>query len=522
MRKSVQEVQLRLDVERYRAANDVIGALKALDQLIDLDVADQNDWCVTGQLLSEIGEFAQAVGAFERCIHIEPDHVAARHDLGRVLYNLGSMDRAATLIEQVAVETGREDLWMGLATIAPGVPSYSHHRIRQIREKYARIVRERENPTGQTSIAKSVQREGPIRIGYLSAHWNNANYMKPVWPLINAHDQERFELHLFDDAAVRNETWEWLRNSRSKQYWVSAMSNNELAESIRSLGIDILVDLSAYSKPKRLGLFVHRAAPVQMAWFNMYATSGFREIDFIIGDRYVMQNNEKRFYCERFLELPVSYLTFQTNHLAPDVSESPFYRRGHFAFGCLGTLYKITPQVIETWATILIEASDSRLILANRDLRSQYNRQYIADKFAERGVSTDRIVFLPPASHFEFLKHYNEIDLALDTFPYNGGTTTMEALWQGVPVLTFCGDRWASRTSRTILESADLGEFVSDSRQSYIRLAVQHATNSDRQKSMKELRRSMRDRLLRSSVCDSHSLARGMERIFSSIYSGFR
>ncbi len=522
METKTQEELLRSDVERFLAADNFIGALDTLDQLHDLDLMDENDWCLVGQLLNKIAEFAQAIGAFERCLSVDPSHVAARHDLGLSLYNLGDMDRAAKLIEQVAMETGLEHFWRGLATIAPGVPSYSHQRVRQIRERYARIVRERESPISSMSNAASLKHGGRIRIGYLSAHWNGANYMKPVWPLINAHDCEQFEFYLFDDSTNGGGNWDWLTSKGLTRTSVHTLTNSELAERIRSLGIDILVDLSAYSKPKRLGLFVHRSAKVQIAWFNMYATSGFSEIDFIVGDSFVFRSKEKPFYCERFLELPVSYLTFQTNHTAPDVSESPFDIREQFTFGCLCSLYKITPQVIETWATILKEACDSRLVLANGDLRSLCNQQYIAAKFEELGVASNRIVFFPPAGHFEFLKYYNDVDVALDTFPYNGGTTTMEAIWQGVPVLTFSGDRWASRTSQTILESAGLGEFVTNSPKSYVRLAVSLATDRSRQDSLRVLRKTLRTQVSTSPIYDSVALARGMENIFSRIYAGFR
>ena len=518
MKTKNQEEQLRSEVERFQAAGNSIGALDALDQLNDLNPLNATDWCLVGQLLNGMGEFAQAIDAFEHCLSIDPVCCAARHDLGISLYNLGDLDRAASLIEKVAIETGLEHAWLGLATIAPGVPCYSQERVRQIRETYARIVRERESPSPFASKAVEARHRGPIRIGYLSAHWNSANYMKPVWPLINAHDCEQFEFTLFDDSANQSGTWDWLTRKGLTRIPIRTLSNSELADRIRELGIDILVDLSAYSYPQRLGLFVHRAAKLQMAWFNMYATSGFREMDFIVGDHYVYRKNEKPFYSERFLELPVSYLTFQTNHVAPDVSECPLDKREQFTFGCLCSLYKITPQVIATWATILKQADDSRLLLANSDLRSQCNRQFLVAKFEELGVASDRIAFLPPASHFEFLKYYNEIDVALDTFPYNGGTTTMEAIWQGVPVLTFAGDRWASRTSQTILENAGLSAFVADSQESYVRLAVTIATDRIRQDSLRDLRKTLRVQLLSSSACDSTALARGMESLFLSIH----
>jgi protein O-GlcNAc transferase len=341
--------------------------------------------------------------------------------------------------------------------------------------------------------------------------------MKPVWPLINAHDNEHFRIHLLDDSPNSNPDWNWLTNRGVDSHRVTDLSNRDLAKLIRKLEVDVLVDLSAYSKPERLGVYVHRPARIQTAWFNMYATSGFKEFDYIIGDDSVVLPGEESHYCERILRLPLSYLTFQTNHSAPQVAIESDRTMDQFTFGCLGTQYKITPKVIEVWAKILSVADQSQLVLANRELKSPCNQTYLLDQFAAYGIASERIKILPPAKHYEFLKYYDQIDLALDTFPYNGGTTTMEALWQGVPVLTFTGDRWASRTSQSILAQSHIPQFVAKDCEEYKRSAILYATDRTLYDSLKPIRHSMREDLLNSSVCDSHKLTRAMESLFQSV-----
>ena len=524
MDESKQE-QLRRSARREANQGHPVAALRELDHLIGMGAANADDWLLTGSLLCEIGEFAQALGAFENCLLDAPQHVEARYELGRALYKLGDADAAARLIEQVAEETGRQEIWMGLATIAPAVPSYDHSRVRKVRERFAQLTRQAESPSRTTAPRRSSRRPSnkqakksgpiPLRIGYVSAHWQDANYMKPVWPMVNAHDRGRFRLYLLDDGVPRADAWHWLDGAAQTES-IHGLDNRAAAQCLSSFELDVLVDLSAYSQPERMGLFVHRPAPIQMAWFNMYATSGFHEFDYLIGDRSVLRRDEQRHLTERCLQLPLSYLTFQTNHAAPDVELRSHDKHSIFAFGCLGTLYKISPQVIATWGEILRQAATAHLILSARELKSACNQQYIMDQFQRHGVASERLTFAPPATHFDFLKHYALFDVALDTFPYNGGTTTMEALWQGVPVLTFNGDRWASRTSHSLLTHSHLSRFSVASREEYIRTAIELATQPELRSELQLIRRDMRHQLAVSKVCDSQMLARKMEALYVS------
>jgi protein O-GlcNAc transferase len=246
----------------------------------------------------------------------------------------------------------------------------------------------------------------------------------------------------------------------------------------------------------------------------MYATSGLPGVDWIVGDQYVIRTDEEVHYSEQVARLDSSYLTFQVRYAAPDVVPPPCTDSEIFTFGSLISQYKVTPQVIDVWSKILVEAPNSRLILANRMFASSCNKDYVLDRFVERGVSRDRVDCLPPASHREFLKYYDQMDIALDAFPYNGGTTTTEAIWQGVPVIAMDGDRWASRTSLTLLMSSHLQEFVASDEDDYVRLAARWATDPESPSRLAKLRSEMRDKLAVADVCDSDKLVDSMESLF--------
>ena len=199
------------------------------------------------------------------------------------------------------------------------------------------------------------------------------------------------------------------------------------------------------------------------------------------------------------------------------MADPPWLTNGAITFGCLASQYKITNEVIGAWSRILQQVPDSSLILKNGALGSPGTRQFVHGLFERHDVSPKRVRLEGPSDHYQFLETYGEIDIALDTFPYNGGTTTTEAIWQGVPVVTFSGDRWVSRTSASILQSAGLGELVGQGLEDYISLAIRLANSPDR---LSDLRRNMRSRLRDSPVCDTQSFARNMERLYAQMIAG--
>jgi predicted O-linked N-acetylglucosamine transferase (SPINDLY family) len=339
--------------------------------------------------------------------------------------------------------------------------------------------------------------------------------MKPVWGVIHRHDRAGFEIHLFSDAPEQAIGEEYRRSAGDVFHDISGLSNAAAAERIEQTGVDVLVDLNGYSAMARLPLVAARPAPVIVGWFNLYATSGMEAYDWLIGDAVVIPPEEESFYCERIARVRGTYLAFEVGYATPEVTAPPCLQsRGKLAFGSLASQYKITAEVLAAWSAILRQAPGSTLILKNAGLEAEGMRRFVRAQFEREGVGADRVVLEGPAEHDEFLKSYGRIDVALDPFPYNGGTTTSEALWQGVPVICFRGDRWAARTSASIEVAAGLDGFVAADRAGYIALAVELARKPETPARLAELRSEMRDRLLASAASDTAGLARNLERIY--------
>lgn len=488
-------------------------AFSIYNRLIALGDVSAATWNTVGEALVSGREYAQAVGFFRESLSVE-ENAGARHNLGQALFKLGEIDEAVEHLEAAARASGEAVAWTALASVVPGAPGTSADGILALRRDFADwlaaspLAAHAKPPTPRHRMAGE-----RIRIGYVSSWFTGANYMKPVWALINNHDRSRLQVHLFSDSPPDAELVGYDPDPDDRLHSTGDLDNTQLAEIISGQGIDVLIDLNAYSTPRRLGLFTAPPAPVTAGWFNMYATSGLPGFHYIIGDDEVVKPGEDAHYSETVLRLPMSYLTFITAHRTPPVVDPPCLANGHITFGSLITQYKMTGQVIAAWANILNDAPTARLFLANRAMEQTENRNWLAGRFAEHGVDPDRIDIAGGAPHYEYLKNYDRMDFALDAFPYNGGTTTMEAIWQGVPVLTFDGDRWASRTSQTLLKRTHLGGYVAESCQAMVAQAIRLASDPGTPAELQRLRHAMRGELEHAPVCDAPALARAMEEL---------
>jgi predicted O-linked N-acetylglucosamine transferase (SPINDLY family) len=513
------ELRARLG-DAYHAQGDLARAIGSYEKAVEREPSLLGPWWGLGCALASLGDHAPAVESFRRLIALRPDHGLALHNLGKSLFELGQVDAAVEAFRQATDHLPPDSLCLALGNIAvviPGAASAQNRDVLEARREWATnclLPPSAPNGLGTRGPAS----KSPVRLGYVSAFFQKRNWMKPVWGLINHHDRDRFEVHLFSDGPASEIGDDYVGDPRDRFHDVRSLSNAALARLIDQQGIDIVVDLNGYSRPSRLALFAFRPAPVQVAWFNMFATSGLPGIDYLIGDDHVLPFSEEPCYSERVVRVAGTYLAFEVRYPVPEVAPPPCLARGALTFGCLAPQYKITTEVVRAWATILKECPGTRLLLKNVVLGRPAARDFVRGLFDRHSIPSDRIILDGPDEHYTFLQRYADIDLALDTFPYNGGTTTMESLWQGVPVLTFIGDRWAARISASLLREAGLPEFVADDLEGYAALAIALVRDAGTPERLGSLRRTMRDRLRNQPVCDANSFARNMEEVYLKIW----
>jgi protein O-GlcNAc transferase len=511
---SPDDAELHCDLgDALQTLRRIPEAIGAYQRSLELNPALSRAWYSAGCAESSRDEYADAIICFSKALEIRPDWPEAQHNLGQVLFKLGQVDEALHFFEQAAAGSALGLPLSAIAVVIPGSPASDNQAILDARRSFAESqFPQRVAPVRSALHAKADHQ--PLRIGYVSSFFQDHNWMKPVWGLINHHDRRKFEIHLFSDAPASRIQHGYRSDPQDHFHDTSRLSNHALAREIETAGIDLLVDLNGYSRIERLPLFAQRPASVIVGWFNMFATTGMSSFDYLIGDDIVIPPVEEPYYCEKILRVPGSYLTFEVDYPVPDVADPPCLSKGAITFGCLASQYKITHQVIEAFSAILRRVPESSLILKNSALASKGARDFVHGLFEQRDVSPTRVRLEGPSDHYRFLQTYSEIDIALDTFPYNGGTTTTEALWQGVPVVTFHGDRWASRTSASILQAAGLPELVGETVEDFVALSVSLAKSPDH---LLDLRRNMRSRLRDSAVCDTLSFARNMEQLYTRI-----
>lgn len=470
-------------------------------------------WYGMGCALAGQGAHAAAAEALRQAVSLRPDAVGARCNLAEALFELGAVDEAVLEYSRVARTADPEAsavAMAALACIAPGAPQLDNAAVLALRRQWAARAGRDVRPL----TPAPAQPGRKLRVGYVSAFFGARNWMKPVWGVINRHDRDRFEIHLLSDGGDPSAESGYVDHPDDRIWQVAGLSNADLAHHVRQAELDVLVDLNGYSRQARLPLFLYRPVRRQIAWFNMYATSGMDVFDHLVGDSAVLPPEEDVHYSEYIARVPGSYLAFEVLYPVPDVAPPPVRHNGYLTFGSLGSAYKLTDQVVAAWSRILRAIPDARLVLRNRTLDDVSNRAALLARFVRRGVDAHRLTLLGAAEHHAFLRTYDRIDIALDTFPYNGGTTTTEALWQGVPVLSFNGDRWASRTSRSLLLAAGLDEWVAADEPDYINTAIRLSHRPGLPAELSALRHGMRARLAMSAACDTATLCRSLESLY--------
>ncbi len=293
---------------------------------------------------------------------------------------------------------------------------------------------------------------------------------------------------------------------------IRGVPDSRAAELIREDRIDILVDLAGHTAGSRLLVFARKPAPVQATWCGYPATTGLAAIDYRITDALADPPGETdHLHTERLVRLPGAFLCYGPPADAPAVSNLPARASGHITFGCFNFLAKVTPRIVEAWSALLAAVPGARLVLKSAPLVDESTRRLVWERFRAHGTDPGRVELLGPVTREQHLETYHRIDIALDTFPYHGTTTTFEALWMGVPVVTAAGATHASRVGVSLLENAGLGDWVAPSLEDYVELAAAKARRPDL---LADLRAGLRGRLARSPLTDAALFTSRLEEAY--------
>ena len=493
-----------------------------------------------------------AVRICEEILLPHPGHMATRLFLGFTLKQLSRYDDALTCYRQaLALKPDDLDIYCKIASIqlligdpADGLASIRKALALDPAHKLARLVQlfaMNYDPDTRSSDILEAHRawgaEHGIAIGAPAAHPNSRNPDRPLrvgyvspdfcthsvaWfiePVLAHHDRMRFTVYGYSNVHPdrADEVTARLRGHCDQWRDIAPLNDTQLAELIRQDGIDLLIDLAGHSTRSRLMAFALRPAPVQLTWLGYPNITGLPAMDYRLTDACADPEDEPETAGgERLVRLPQGFLCYAPPPDAPDPGTPPHAGNGYITFGSFNNLAKLNDRVVSAWSAVLNAVPGSRLLLKSVGLANAAVRERLQIRFAAHGVAAGRIELLPQTLSFiDHLALYRRLDIALDTFPYNGTTTTCEALWMGVPVIALAGDRHAGRVGISLLSQIGLHDLIASSVEEYVSLAATLAADSAR---ISSLRSTLRERMRASPLCDAPAFTRKIEAAYREMW----
>ncbi|MGA2325873.1 MAG: tetratricopeptide repeat protein [Bryobacteraceae bacterium] len=461
--------------------------------------------------LLELGHLGRAISACREALAADPRFFRAFNNLGTALYQQGDVECAVAAFRQALA-------------LRPGYASAHSNLLFCLNydecwQPEAVLAEHRAWGAAQVplSAAPPRPRRALRRVGYLSPDFREHPVGVFVEPVVRAHDRAAFEIHLFSNVGRPDAAT--LRFQAMADGWhdIRGLADEEAAQLIRGQEIDILVDLAGHTSENRLPLFARRPAPIQVTYCGYPNTTGLEAIQYRLTDQWADPPGlTEHLYTEKLVRLPRGFLCYAPPAGAPEVGDLPARKTGRVTFGSFNALPKVRPACVAVWSEILRRVPESRLILKSKGLADPEARQRIHALFAGQGIAEPRVeLALTLPSHAHHLELYNSIDIALDTFPYHGTTTTCEALWMGVPVAVLAGATHVSRVGVSLLERLGLAYLVADSPEAYIDRAVALAGDLD---CLASLRRGLRRRMRGSPLTDAIRFTRDLEDAYRRIW----
>jgi predicted O-linked N-acetylglucosamine transferase (SPINDLY family) len=334
--------------------------------------------------------------------------------------------------------------------------------------------------------------------------------------LLREIDPEKIELIAYPTNPAEDQFSKRLHAHCAAWHPLVGMTDATAAARIHADGVHILLDVSGHSAHNRLPVFAYKPAPVQVTWLGYLATTGVPAIDYLLADAWTLPVTEEPSFTEKIWRLPETYICFTPPDMDVPVSTLPALTEGSVTFGSFNSLTKMTDEVVALWSRVLKAVPGSRLYLKTRQLMEPGARQRVVERYAAQGIGEDRLILEDVVpGRAEHLATYNRMDIALDPFPYSGITTSCEALWMGVPVLTLAGERFLSRQGVGLLMNTGLPEWIASGPDDYVARAVLHAADLQ---VLAALRPTLRDRFLASPICDAKRFARHFEQALEGVW----
>jgi protein O-GlcNAc transferase len=475
-----------------------------------------------GLIFSKHNQNFPAISYLKKELEIDSNNITANLSLGNNLQLIGEPEAATFYYQKGTLSNKTADAYSFLLYIMHHNPKVSDEDLYKVAQEYYKeclipqIQKINNTPKPRTKI------NSKIRLGFVSMNFRQASAEFAVLDSFKNFNRDKFELFFYDFCPYNlpeDEITEEYKQIADKWTNIRSKELQEIVDTIRDDEIDILVDLVGHVKGNRLEIFACKPAPIQVSWLHYFGTTGLPEMDWVIANEEAISKEAERHYSERVYRIDGAYVTHKIKAMNIPLKESiAFEKNGYISFGSFNRFSKINSEVLSTWARILSEVKNSKLIFAAKALEEEAMANYINIFFENKGISKDRIIFRPYPEIYEFYRQFNDIDIHLDPFPYNGGTTSFDALYMGTPCINLVGKRWTERFGEIIFKETGCLELTAKSKDEYINKTIELSKDINR---LKKYKKELRDKFLNSDFFNYKQLTINLEEAFESMYQDY-
>lgn len=495
----------------YMDLGDMKEAVKHFQGALKIDATFIQAANNLGICLRNSGHLKQAFDLYNKAIVIAPQNAELHINYSNVLSNQGQLQKAIAACRKALnlnpkLSTYRSNLLFMLNND----PTITNEEMWL--EAQTWDLRHGNQQNTLPSIPSDYQKR-VLKIGYVSPDFRTHSVSFFFLSLLTSHSPQKVETFCYAEVMTPDEITEEIKEKAGTYRSTVGLTDDEIVTLIKKDEIDILVDLAGHTANNRLPVFAARPAPIQISWLGYPNTTGMQAIDYRLTDDIADPPGSGKYYSEKLIRLPGGFLCYRPPVATPKaISIPPSLDKQYLTFGSFNNITKLTPQTINVWCEILRLVKGSRLILKSLQLNDEVTKNRLYEMFNNNGIPSDRIDMLGKTPTIgEHLKLYNQVDVCLDPFLYNGTTTTLEALWMGVPVITLSGDRHAARVGNSILSHIGLSELIAENTEEYIAICQNLASDFDR---LRFFRKNIRNLLSKSSLCDDIGFAQKIENFY--------
>jgi protein O-GlcNAc transferase len=523
---AIENFRLALEIKPdYAEAHSSLGnALKDLGQIddalksyrlaLEINPNYAEGHSNLGNALQEFGQLDEAVASHSRALEIKPDFAEVHSNLGYALLTLGRLDEAMASYHR-AVEI-KPDYAKAHSDLLFCISHNESYDAQALLAEHCRFGEKFEAPL-RASWPQHQNLRDPercLRVGFVSADLYNhpvASFFEPL--LAHLVEFPSLSLTIYYNNTREDPVTQRLRGLSTQWRAIAPLSDAAVAQKIAEDGIDILIDLSGHTGKNRLLSFARKPAPVQASWMGYPGTTGLQAMDYYLADRFFMPPGQfDAQFMEKIVRLPAT-APFLPDAASPPVNALPAMDNGYVSFGSFNRMNKLSPAVIALWSQLLRALPDARMVLGG--MPENGNNEHLIDWFQQQGIARERLSFYPRSDMPAYLALHHQVDICLDAFPYAGSTTTLHALWMGVPTLTLAGRTLAGRAGATILGYVGLEEFVARDHADFVQKGLAAVADIS---ALAQLRAGLRERFGQSAIGRPEVIAAGLERALRTMW----